>query len=122
MRKSPAATGFYGTIPATLTQPGVGKFWLVVLLTGLGAGISAAVLTLILQFVQTVMWPSAGGSLLDAARQADPLRHVLVLTMAGFLDWNRTTPARPPDQRQRHRYDRGDLVQCRAVAGSSHPG
>ena len=39
-------------IPATLTRPGAARFWLAVLLTGIGAGIGAAVLTRLLQLVQ----------------------------------------------------------------------
>jgi CIC family chloride channel protein len=72
-------------IPATLTQPGAIHFWLAALLTGIGAGVSAAVLTRLLAFVQHRMWPESGASLLDAASQAGPWRHVLVLLAAGVL-------------------------------------
>jgi H+/Cl- antiporter ClcA len=70
-------------IPATLTRPGAGRFWLAVLLTGIGAGISAAVLTRLLQLVQHLVWP--GPDLLDAAASAGALRHIVVLLGAGLL-------------------------------------
>jgi chloride channel protein, CIC family len=62
-----------------------GRFWLAIVLTGLGTGASAAALTLILQFVQHLMWPDAGATLLDAASEATPGRHILVLVAAGLL-------------------------------------
>jgi len=74
-----------GTIPATLAQPGAAGFWLAVVLTGLGAGIGAAVLTRLLQVVQHLLWPGPGATLLDAAAQAGPWRHVAVLLGAGLL-------------------------------------
>jgi CIC family chloride channel protein len=55
----------------------------VVALTGLGAGIGAALLTRLLYFVQHVMWP--GPHILDAAAQASPSRHLTVLLGAGML-------------------------------------
>jgi chloride channel protein, CIC family len=71
-------------IPATLVQPGAGGFWLAVVLTGLGAGLSAAGLTLLLDAVQHVMWPGSG-TLLEAATRAGAWRHVLVLIGAGLV-------------------------------------
>jgi len=72
-----------GSIPATLTRPGAAGFWLAALLTGAGAGIAAAVLTRLLQFVQHLVWP--GPDLLDAAANAGAWRHVVVLLGAGLL-------------------------------------
>lgn len=72
-----------GSIPATLRRPGAAGFWLAVLLTGAGAGIAAAVLTRLLQFVQHLVWP--GPDLLDAAANARAWRHVVVLLGAGLL-------------------------------------
>ncbi len=73
-------------IPPTLGHPGAAVFWLTVLLTGIGAGIAAALLTRLLEVVQHVMWPSASGlDLLDAARRAGAWRHILVLLGAGVL-------------------------------------
>ena len=72
-----------GTIPATLAQRGAARFWLAVLLTGVGAGIGAAALTRLLGLVQEVVWP--GPNLLDAAARAGAWRHVLALLAAGLL-------------------------------------
>jgi chloride channel protein, CIC family len=72
-------------IPSTLDLKTTGRFWLAIVLTGLGTGASAAALTLILQSVQHAMWPGANATLLDAAREAAPWRHILVLLGAGFL-------------------------------------
>jgi chloride channel protein, CIC family len=57
-------------------------FWLAIALTGIGTGASAAALTLILQAVQQLVWP--GPTLLDAAEQATPWRHILALLGAGL--------------------------------------
>ncbi len=72
-------------IPATLLQPGAARFWLAVILIGVGAGVSAAVLTRLLELVQHLMWPAPGATFLDAVSQASPWRHVLVLAGAGVL-------------------------------------
>jgi H+/Cl- antiporter ClcA len=70
-------------IPATLLSPGAAGFWAAVILTGVGAGIAAAVLTRLLQLMQHFMWP--GPDLLDAAAHAGAWRHVWVLLGAGVL-------------------------------------
>jgi CIC family chloride channel protein len=70
-------------VPAQLQNPGALAFWGVVMLTGAGAGIGAALLTRLLQWVQQLMWP--GADLLEAAAQAGPWRHVWVLLGAGVL-------------------------------------
>jgi CIC family chloride channel protein len=54
-----------------------------VLLTGLGAGVAAAILTHVLFAVQYFCWP--GPSLLDAAQRADAKHHLLILLAAGVL-------------------------------------
>jgi CIC family chloride channel protein len=72
-------------IPATLDLKAAGRFWLAIMLTGLGTGASAAALTLILQSVQHLVWPGPGATLLDAASQATPWRHILVLLGAGLV-------------------------------------
>ena len=77
MRHFNASEEAAGKIPATLTRPDAAAFWLVVLLTGIGAGISAAVLTRLLQFVQHLVWP--GPDLLDAAARAGAWRHIFAL-------------------------------------------
>jgi len=73
------------SIPATLSQPGATRFWLAVILTGVGTGVCAAALTELLMAVQRLVWPGDGTSLLDAAAQAGAWRHVLVLLGAGVL-------------------------------------
>jgi len=72
---------------ATSMSPGLNtsaRFWLAIMLTGVGTGASAAALTLILQAVQHHVWPGADMTLLDAASRATPWRHVLVLLGAGL--------------------------------------
>jgi len=61
------------------------RFWLAIVLTGVGTGACAAGLMLILQTVQHFVWPGTGATLLDAAYQATPWRHVLVLLGAGLV-------------------------------------
>ncbi len=73
-------------VPATLTQPGAGLFWLLIVLTGLGAGFAAAALTLLLKAVQDRAWSSPpGATLLDAATVATPERHLALLLGAGLI-------------------------------------
>jgi chloride channel protein, CIC family len=71
--------------PDTLARAGAARFWLAVVFTGIGAGVGAAVLTRLLEAVQRLMWPGASVDLLEAAAQASPWRHVLVLLGAGLL-------------------------------------
>ena len=61
------------------------RLWAAVALTGLGTGISAGALYLLLQWVQRWAWPGTGSSLLDAAASASFARHLLILLGAGFL-------------------------------------
>jgi len=72
-------------IPSTLAHPGAGRFWMAVVLTGIGTGIAAAALTRLLEVVQRLMWHGTGTDLLDAAGRAGPWRHILVLLGAGVL-------------------------------------
>jgi H+/Cl- antiporter ClcA len=55
-----------------------------VVLTGLGAGIGAAVLTDLLEAVQQFVWPGPG-TLAEAASQSPVWRHLIVLTSAGLV-------------------------------------
>ena len=80
MRRSPA-----GVIPATLVQPGAWRFWLAVLLTGVGTGLAAAALTRLLEAVQRSVWHGSGTNLLEAASHASASRHLIVLLSAGVL-------------------------------------
>ena len=72
-------------IPSTLARSGAARFWLAVLLTGIGTGIAAAALTRLLEMVQHVMWNGPGSNLLDAAEHASAWRHILVLLGAGLV-------------------------------------
>jgi chloride channel protein, CIC family len=71
------------SIPPTLRSPGAAAFWVAILLTGLGAGVAAALLTNLLFAVQHACWP--GPHLLDAAQQANASRHLIILLAAGVL-------------------------------------
>jgi CIC family chloride channel protein len=72
-------------IPSTLARSGAARFWLAVLLTGIGTGIAAAALTRLLEMVQHVMWNGPGSNLLEAAEHASAWRHILVLLGAGLV-------------------------------------
>jgi CIC family chloride channel protein len=72
-------------IPSTLARPGAAVFWLAVVLTGIGAGLAAAVLTQLLELVQHTVWGGAGTDLLSAAQHASAWQHILVLLGAGLL-------------------------------------
>ena len=91
MDTAPAPTSLRDAVPATLAQPGALWFWLAVTLTGIGAGVAAIALTEVLTALQHLLWPppgngpTNGASLLDAATQAGPARHILVLLGAGLL-------------------------------------
>ena len=63
-------------IPSTLSHPGAERFWLAVLLTGVGTGSGAALLTRLLDVVQHFMWPGSGSDLLSAAERAGTWRSI----------------------------------------------
>ena len=72
-------------IPATLRDPGAIRFWTAVVLTGLGAGLGAALLTLLFDVAQELAWGAAEPSaLFEAASEATPQRHVGLLLGAGL--------------------------------------
>jgi hypothetical protein len=72
--------------PTSLRDPAAPRFWTAVALTGLGAGFGAALLTLIFKAVQSLAWgTSEPSALLEAARNASPLRHVALLLAAGLV-------------------------------------
>jgi len=77
--------GALGAIPATLAQPGAARFWSAVILIGVGAGVSAAALSVVLSAVQSWVWPSANGNIVEAAAHADIWRHIFALTGAGLV-------------------------------------
>ena len=73
-------------VPASFRDPGALSFWLAVVLTGLAAGVGAALLTLLLKEVQWLAWGIGEPSeLSDAARRAGAWRHVALLVSAGLL-------------------------------------
>ena len=72
-------------IPSTLQSPDAVRFWLAVLFTGIGTGIGAAALTRLLEVVQHIAWSGSATNILDAARHATPMRHIVVLLAAAVL-------------------------------------
>lgn len=85
MERAENSASVQNTVPVTLMQSGAARFWLAVLLIGVGTGAGAATLTRLLELVQHLLWPGPGATLLDAAAQAGAWRHVLVLLGAGVL-------------------------------------
>jgi H+/Cl- antiporter ClcA len=69
----------------TLFDRGASRFWIAVILTGIGAGIGGAALTTLLYQVQHLFWPPASESLLDAAKASPEWRRIAILTGAGIL-------------------------------------
>jgi CIC family chloride channel protein len=78
------SAGRSDAIPSTLLHPGAGPFWLALLLTGIGTGLAAAVLTGLLEAVQHFVWNGSGTNLLEAVEHAGAGRHILVLIAAGL--------------------------------------
>src|SRR5271165_3991878 len=72
-------------IPPVLARRSHAAFWLAVLLTGAGTGLAAAALTGLLELVQHRIWGGPGIDLLQGASEAEPWRHMVVLTGAGLL-------------------------------------
>jgi len=70
-------------IPPTLGTPGAARFWLTIVLTGLGAGLAAGLLTRLLLVVEHFFW--GGADLLAAGAEAPDSRHLWVLLSAGVL-------------------------------------
>jgi chloride channel protein, CIC family len=82
---SAAESAVGAKVPATLRDPGGIRFWIAVVLTGLCAGLGAALLTLLFDAAQELAWGAAGPSaLFQAARQASPQRHIGLLLAAGL--------------------------------------
>jgi CIC family chloride channel protein len=72
-------------IPPILARRDKAGFWFAVVLTGIGTGLAAAALTGLLELTQHLIWGGAGLDLLQAASQAPPWKHLVVLTAAGLL-------------------------------------
>jgi chloride channel protein, CIC family len=72
-------------VPPTLRDPGAIRFWTAIVLTGLFAGLGAALLTLLFDVAQDLAWNAAEPSaLLEAAWRASPERHLGLLLAAGL--------------------------------------
>ena len=75
-----------GKVPATLRDPGAIPFWIAVIMTGLCAGLGAALLTLLFDATQELAWGAAEPSaLFEAARLAPPELHIGLLLGAGLV-------------------------------------
>ena len=61
------------------------RLWLLVVLTGAGAGLGGGLLMRLLQFVQHVCWSYTSGTFLDGVKQSTAARHVIVLLCAGLV-------------------------------------
>ena len=73
-------------VPGSLRDAGALRFWFAVVLTGLAAGIGAALLTALLRAVQQLAWGAGEPSALtEAARAASPGRHIALLFSAGLV-------------------------------------
>jgi chloride channel protein, CIC family len=70
----------------TLWDAGAIRFWVTIILTGIGTGIAAGLLAFALERIQSLSWDGIqGATLLDSTQHAGPWRHVIVLVSAGFL-------------------------------------
>jgi H+/Cl- antiporter ClcA len=73
-------------VPRSLGEPAALSFWIAVVLTGVGAGLGAALLTALLKEVQGLAWGTTDPEgLTEAARAASPWRHTLMLLGAGLI-------------------------------------
>ena len=80
--------------PEGSPQPNVGlgslallplRFWALVPLTGIGAGLAAGLLMALLRAVQHLAWPARGADFLTAVQQAGPAHRVVILAGAGVI-------------------------------------
>src|SRR5579863_1082883 len=73
------------TIPSTLSHPSASRFWAATAGVGLTAGLGAAGLTKLLEFVQSSAWHGSGTNILNSAHNATALRCVIILSIAGTV-------------------------------------
>jgi chloride channel protein, CIC family len=64
---------------------GAQRFWVLVILTGLASGLSAALLVTFLRWVQRVAWFGHGESFLSSVLGTSPLHRILVTALGGVL-------------------------------------
>src|SRR5579862_2439965 len=82
---APSATSI-DDLPATLRHPGAIRFWLAVVIVGVGTGLSAGLLTLLLERVQGWVWGAAPtASLYASVLSAPATRRVTALVAAGAI-------------------------------------
>jgi chloride channel protein, CIC family len=62
-----------------------GRFWLLLIATGIGAGLGGCLLLALLQAVQHLSWSYHSGTFLDGVQQSSASRQVIVLLCAGVL-------------------------------------
>jgi CIC family chloride channel protein len=62
-----------------------GRFWVLVALVGLGAGLGGAALIELLRAVQHLAWSYSSGDFLDAVKRTSSLHRVLVLIIGGVV-------------------------------------
>jgi chloride channel protein, CIC family len=72
-------------IPATLDQPPALRFWVSVAGIGILTGLSAGLLTKLLEWVQRGLWGGDGREILDTAQHTQALRIFLILLAAGVV-------------------------------------
>jgi CIC family chloride channel protein len=72
-------------IPTTLMHTSAPRFWAAIVVTGVGSGLSTALLTSLLFAVQHFVWQSSSNDLVSAAASAPAWQHVLVLMVAALL-------------------------------------
>ncbi len=79
------ATDDTGAIPATLDQPSAPRFWVSVVGIGILTGLSAGLLTKLLEWTQRSLWGGDGKEILGAAQHTGAARTILILLGAGVL-------------------------------------
>lgn len=73
------------TIPSTLSHPTAGRFWAAIAGIGITAGLGAAGLTKLLEFVQSSAWHGSGTNILSSARSVTALQCATILCVAGIV-------------------------------------
>jgi hypothetical protein len=72
-------------IPATLDQPPALRFWVSVVGIGILTGLSAGLLTKLLEWIQRGLWGGDGREILGTAQHTQALRIFLILLAAGLV-------------------------------------